>query len=98
MRAIVDRHGIPVAMEDVHRLDSMGIVHSIYALGEALVLRVPKLHPDAIADAYTGSVAAPAAVRARVSTPRLDVFAESLDIVPVPYSIFERVHSEPLSV
>jgi aminoglycoside phosphotransferase (APT) family kinase protein len=85
-------------MENVHRLDSMGIVHSIYALGEALVLRVPKLHPDALADAYTGSVAAPAAISAGVSTPRLVVFDESFDIVPVPFSIFERVYAEPLSV
>ncbi len=75
----------------------MGIVHSIYALGEAFVLRVPKLHPDALADAYTGSVAAPAAFRAGVSTPRLVVFDESVDIVPVPFSIFERIHAEPLS-
>jgi aminoglycoside phosphotransferase (APT) family kinase protein len=98
LRAIADCHGIAVGAEEVHRLDSMGIVHSIYALGDDLVIRVPKLHPGALADAYTGSVAAPAAVSAGVSTPRLVVFDESLDIVPVPYSIFERVHAEPLSV
>lgn len=98
LRAIVDWHGITIGRDDVHRLDSMGIVHSIYALGEKLVLRVPKLHPDALADAYTGSVAAPAAVSAGVSTPRLVVFDESCDIVPVPYSIFERMHAGPLSV
>lgn len=97
LRAIVERHGITVRRDDLCRLESMGIVHSIYALGQALVLRVPKLHPDALADAYTGSVAAPAAVRAGVSTPRLVVFDESLDIVPVPFSIFERMHAEPLS-
>jgi hygromycin-B 7''-O-kinase len=76
----------------------MGIVHSIDALGEELVLRVPKRHPDALADAYTGSVAAPAAVSAGVSAPRLVVFDESCDLVPVPYSIVERMHAEPLSV
>jgi aminoglycoside phosphotransferase (APT) family kinase protein len=76
----------------------MGIVHTIYALGTELVLRVPKVHPDALADAYTGSVAAPAAVNAGVSTPRLVVFDESSDIVPVPFSIFERVDAEPLSL
>jgi aminoglycoside phosphotransferase (APT) family kinase protein len=97
LRAIVDRHGITVDFDAVHRLESMGIVHSIYALGNELVLRVPKAHPDALADAYTGSVAAPAAVAAGVSTPRLLVFDESFDVVPVPFSIFERVHAEPLS-
>jgi aminoglycoside phosphotransferase (APT) family kinase protein len=98
LRAIVDRHGITVGRDDVHRLESMGIVHSIYALGAELVLRVPKVHPDALADSYTGSVAAPAAVSAGVSTPRLVVFDESFDIVPVPFSIFERVYAEPLSL
>jgi aminoglycoside phosphotransferase (APT) family kinase protein len=75
----------------------MGIVHSIYALGRSFVLRVPKMHPYALADAYTGSVAAPAAVRAGVSTPPLVVFDETLAIVPVPFSIFERVQAEPFS-
>lgn len=98
LRAILHRHEIAVATEDVHRLDSMGIVHTIYALGDDVVLRVPKLHPDAVADANTGSVAAPVAVSAGVSTPRLVVFDESCDIVPVPYSIFERMHAETLSV
>ena len=65
LRAIADRHGITVGTESMHRLDSMGIVHSIYALGPATVLRVPKVHPDAVADAYTGSVAAPAAFDGR---------------------------------
>jgi aminoglycoside phosphotransferase (APT) family kinase protein len=95
--AIVDRHGINVGIDAVHRLPSMGIVHSIYALGSGFVLRVPKSHPAALADSYTGSVAAPAAARAGVSTPRLVVFDESCDVVSVPFSIFQRVHAEPLS-
>jgi aminoglycoside phosphotransferase (APT) family kinase protein len=97
LRAVVDRHGITADSEGIRRLDSTGIVHSIYALGQSFVLRVPKRHPYALADAYTGSVAAPAAVRAGVSTPRLIAFDETLDIVPVPFSIFERMHAEPLS-
>lgn len=97
LHAIGDRHGIAVNTDDVHRLDSTGIIHSIYALSGSLVLRVPKLHPYAIADAYTGSVASPAAVAAGVATPRLVVFDETCDIVPTPFSIFERVHGEPLS-
>jgi hygromycin-B 7''-O-kinase len=62
-----------------------------------LVLRVPKAHPDAVADAYTGMVAAPAAVAAGVSTPRLVAFDDTLDVVAVPFSIIERVHADPLS-
>lgn len=97
LRAIADRHGIIVSGDGIQRLDSMGIVHSIYALGESLVLRVPKDHPYALADAYTGSVAAPAAFSAGVSTPRLVVFDDSREIVPVPFSIFERMHADPFS-
>jgi aminoglycoside phosphotransferase (APT) family kinase protein len=97
LRAIIDRYHVSVGVDEVHRLASMGIVHSIYALGSELVLRVPKAHPDAIADAYTGLVATPAAVAAGVSTPRIVAFDESMDIVSVPFSIFERVHGVPLS-
>jgi hypothetical protein len=97
LQAVIDRNAIPVGLDEMHRIESMGIVQSIYALGPALVLRVPKVHPDAVADAYTGMIATPAAVAAGVSTPRLVAFDESFDVVPVPFSIFERVHAEPLS-
>jgi hypothetical protein len=40
MQAIIDRHGIRVGVDEAHRLESMGILHSIYALGTELVLRV----------------------------------------------------------
>ena len=46
----------------------------VYALGERYVLCVPKDHPEAIADTYTGSVAAPVAHAAGVRTPALVVF------------------------
>jgi hypothetical protein len=60
LQAVIDRNAIPVGLDEMHRIESMGIVQSIYALGPALVLRVPKVHPDAVADAYTGMIATPA--------------------------------------
>ena len=58
---LVDRHKLGARIEDVRLLGSTGIMHTVYALGEDLVLRVPKAHPEAVADTYTGSIAAPVA-------------------------------------
>jgi hygromycin-B 7''-O-kinase len=94
--AVIERHRLGIALDEVQQLASTGIVHTIYALGNDLVLRVPKLHPEAIADSYTGMVATPAAVAAGVSTPDLVAFDDAKDIVPVPFSIFERARGEAL--
>jgi aminoglycoside phosphotransferase (APT) family kinase protein len=94
--ALVDRHHLGVAHEEVRPLPSTGIMHTVYALGDHLVLRVPKAHPEAVADSYTGSVAAPVAHAAGVQTPALVVFDDELDIAPVPLSVFERAAGEPL--
>lgn len=71
-------------------------MHSVYALGAHLVLRVPKNHVEAIADIYTGSLAAPVVAAAGVRTPRLVAFDDHRDIAPVPLSIFERAQGDPL--
>ena len=92
----MDRHHLGVRTEDVRPLRSTGIMHTVYALGDHLVLRVPKAHPEAVADTYTGSVAAPVAHAAGVRTPALVVFDDERDIAPVPLSVFERAAGEPL--
>jgi aminoglycoside phosphotransferase (APT) family kinase protein len=92
----VSKHRLHVGASDIHPLRSTGIVHTIYALGENYVLRVPKDHPEAIADAYTGSVAAPAAYVAGVRTPALVAFDDDGDITRVPLSLLERAAGEPL--
>lgn len=96
LAAVIERHHLAVAPDAVKPMRSTGIVHSVYSLGGSLVLRVPKEHPEAIADAYTGSVAAPVAYAAGVRTPALVAFDDDRDIVAVPYSIFERAPGEPL--
>ena len=97
LHAVITRHSLEGSVDDVHQLASTGIAHTVYAVGTDVVLRVPKQHPDAIADALTGMVATSVAVAAGVSTPRLLAFDDSLDVVPVPLSIFERAVGEPLS-
>ncbi len=92
----MDRYHLAVGSDDVHPLRSTGIALAVYALGERYVLHVPKDHPEAIADTYTGSVAAPVAHAAGVRTPALVVFDDQRDIAPVPLSVFERAAGEPL--
>jgi hypothetical protein len=94
--ALVDRHKLGIGAEEVRPLRSTGIAHTVYALGDHFVLRVPKAHPEAVADTYTGSVAAPVAHAAGVRTPALVVFDNQRDIAPVPLSVFQRAAGDPL--
>ena len=59
---------------------------------------MPRGHPISAADARKEAVAVPAAREAGVRTPRMLVFDESLDLLPVPYSIYERVRGETLGL
>ena len=92
LRAISDRHGL--GAEGFEILPQVGLFNLIYALGEDSVLRVPRDHPISAADARKEAVAAPVAREAGVRTPRLLAFDDSLDLLPVPYSIYERVRGE----
>lgn len=79
-------------------LPEVGIFNRIYLLGEDFVLRVPRDHPISAADARKEAVAVPAAREAGVRTPRMLAFDETLDLLPVPYSIYERVRGETLGL
>ena len=90
LTAIVNKHDLRVALSQIDRLLSTGVVHTVYAVGDMHVLRVPKPIPEAIEDTYTESVAAPVAHAAGVRTPLLHAFDDDRDIVEVPFTIFER--------
>jgi len=94
--AVIGRHHLGISTDDVRPLPSMGIVHTIYAMGDGLVLRVPKAHPEAVSDSYTGMVATPVAHATGISTAALVAFDEELDIAPVPLSVYERAPGKPL--
>lgn len=89
--AICERHGFRVG--PFGRLPSTGIVNAIYTVGETVVLRIPKNHPATLADTWTESVAAPAAMAAGVRTPALLAFDESRDVVDVPFGAYEWWHA-----
>lgn len=66
-----------------------GRIHQTYFAGNAVV-KIPHDDPDCICDTYTESVAATAAFRAEIRTPRVIAFDDTKQELPVPYLIFER--------
>ena len=96
LRAISGRHGLEARTFSL--LPAVGIFNRIYLLGEDFVLRVPRDHPVSAADARKEAVAVPAAREAGVRTPGMLAFDDSRERLPVPYSIYERVHGETLGL
>lgn len=94
--AIATRHALDA--RTIIPLPQVGIINTVYLLGDDLVLRVPRAHPAHVALMYREAVAAPAARAVGVRTPRLVVFDDSLTLLPVPYTIYERVHGETLGL
>ena len=90
MAAIAAAHGIPNG--PLEPVESIGIINSVYVLGDRFVLRVPRDHPGHIAQARREALAIPAAVDAGVSTPRLVGYDDSQEILPVPFLIVDRVN------
>lgn len=76
-------------------LKATGLANRIYATRD-VVLRVATDHPEAIPDARTESVAAPAVYAEGIRTPRLLAFDDSRTLTDRPFSIWERVHGETL--
>jgi aminoglycoside phosphotransferase (APT) family kinase protein len=94
LRAIAARHGLDGTM--IEHLPETGIINAIYRLGPDAILRVPRSHPTFVADSFREAVGAPAARAAGVRTPALLAFDDSLTLLPVPYTIYERVPGVPL--
>lgn len=94
--AIVRRHGLRAAA--IEQLPSVGIINTIYRCGDDHLLRVPRDHPAHVAQARAEALAAPAARAAGVRTPQIVAFDEACDLLPVPYSIVERVPGETLGL
>jgi hypothetical protein len=96
LREIVKRHDLRVA--SFEHLPQIGMINSIYLLGDALVLRVPREHRGTVAQAHIDAIAAPAAYAAGIHTPRLVAYDDRCDLLPVPYMIFERVIGRTLGL
>ncbi len=96
LHEISRRHGL--GTDDFSLLPQVGIFNLIYVLGEDFVLRVPRDHPISAADAHKESVAVPVARKAGVRTPRIIAFDASLNLLPVPYTLYERVRGATLGL
>jgi len=96
LAAVLAAHNL--AGSPVTRLAEVGIFNAIFAVGNRLVLRVPRLHPAFVDATRKEALAVPAARRAGVRTPRLVAFDDTLDVLPVPYSLYERVTGTALEL
>jgi aminoglycoside phosphotransferase (APT) family kinase protein len=96
IHSIIQQHHLSV--NTFRQLPEVGIFNAIYQLGDTFILRVPRNHPAFMAAAHKESIAVPAARLAGVRTPQLIVFDDSLKILPVPYSIYERVEGRTLGL
>ena len=94
LEAISERHGLRA--EEIFPSKDAGIFNAIYLIGGEYVLRVPRDAPPFVAAIRKESVAVPAARAAGVRTPALVAFDDSLELLPVPYAIYERVRGETL--
>jgi aminoglycoside phosphotransferase (APT) family kinase protein len=93
---ICEHHGLGI--HTFSRLPEIGIFNAIYALGDDLILRIPRSHLAFTAAARKESLAAPAARAAGIRTPALIIFDDTLDLLPVPFTIYERVHGATLGL
>ena len=94
LKAIGERHGLEAG--DITPWKDTGIFNAIYLFGGEHVLRIPRDAPPFVAAIRKESAAVPAALAAGVRTPRLTAFDDSLELLPVPYAIYERVPGEAL--
>lgn len=69
-----------------------GTSHTVYLLDDTFVLRIPRNHPVSITSVGFEAIAVPAARAAGVHTPALIAVDDTLELLPVPYTIYERVH------
>ena len=96
LHVIVERHGLEARR--FSRLPKTGIFNAIYLLGDDYVLRVPRQHPAFVAATRKEAVAVPLARQAGVLTPPIVAFDDSLELLPVPYTIYERIRGETLGL
>lgn len=94
LEEVLVRHGL--TGHALVRLPNVGIFNAIFTVGDSLILRVPRQHP-AFVEAILKEAHAVNVVRALgVRTPALVAFDDALDVLPVPYGLYERVPGQPL--
>ncbi len=95
LSAIIDRHLPGVSVLPSSPWTGGG--SWVYPLGDLFVLKVPHDVPAPIASMAIEAAAVSTAHDAGVRVPRPIAFDDSLDLLPVPYLVYERIHGESLS-
>ena len=72
-------------------LAQTGIFNRVFSVGDRWILRVPRNAPPFVEALVKESVAVPILTQAGVLTPELRVFDDSLSILPVPYSLYQKI-------
>lgn len=92
LNIIAERHHASYVKE----LPELGMFNGIFALGDDLILRVPRDHPFPISKTYKEQVAVAAARAVDVRTPAIVTFDDSFKLIAAPYSVYERVKGKTL--
>jgi len=87
-----------VSVSQITLLPHIGITNKLYGLGDHLMLRIPRNHPHIISLAHKEAKVVPAARAAGVHTPAILLFDDSCTLLPVPYTLYERVPGETLGL
>lgn len=77
-------------------LPDTGICNTHWQLGDDYVLRVPRLALNHARAIRRECLVVPCARAASIHTPAVVAYDEALDLLPVPYAIYERVRGVPL--
>lgn len=70
--------------------------NAVFALGDDLILRVPRDAPLPVSKTYKEQVAVPVARAVGVRTPAIVTFDDSLELIATPYAVYERVRGRTL--
>jgi aminoglycoside phosphotransferase (APT) family kinase protein len=89
LRHITQRHNLPD--RNIGRMPEVGIFNALYSIDDRYVLRVPRQQKAFTAALRKESLVVPAARAAGVRTPKLLAYDDSLELLPVPYAIYEGV-------
>src|SRR5260370_17725161 len=87
-----------VSVSQIIPLPDIGITNKIYRFGDSLILRIPRNPPHIISLARKEAKVVPAARAAGVHTPAILLFDDSCSLLPVPYTLYERVPGETLGL
>lgn len=87
LQAIATRH----QARYVERLSEQGMFNAVFALGDDLILRVPRAAPLPVTKTYKEQVTVPAARAVGVRTPAIITFDDSLELIATPYAVEREV-------